>query len=145
MPHLVRFGQFVLDLETGDLHRNGERIRLPEQQLQILEALIQREGGLVSREDIRKRLWPNDTIVEFDRSINAAIMSFAACLVSRSAEEDRLTAHHRASRGSGEAVLPRLAMSASKPRPLVSSCSVRARAIAVRIAAGSIVTELPSV
>jgi eukaryotic-like serine/threonine-protein kinase len=80
MPALVRFGPFELDLSTADLHRNGRQTRLPEQQFQILEMLLRGQGNLVSREEIRKRLWPNDTIVEFDRSINAAIKKLRAAL-----------------------------------------------------------------
>ena len=76
----VRFGPFELDPATGDLQRNGRKVRLPEQQLQILQMLLSQEGGVVSREEIRKRLWPNDTIVEFDRSINAAIMKLRSAL-----------------------------------------------------------------
>jgi serine/threonine protein kinase/DNA-binding winged helix-turn-helix (wHTH) protein/Tol biopolymer transport system component len=79
-PDLVRFGRFELDLATADLHQNGGKIRLPEQQFQILEMLLRGQGGLVSREEIRKRLWPNDTVVEFDRSINAAIKKLRAAL-----------------------------------------------------------------
>jgi len=80
MPTLVRFGPFELDVSTADLHLNGRKIRLPEQQFQILEMLLRSQGDLVSREEIRKRLWPNDTIVEFDRSINAAIKKLRAAL-----------------------------------------------------------------
>ena len=80
IPDLVRFGPFELDLATADLHQNGGKIRLPEQQFQILEMLLRGQGGLVSREEIRKRLWPNDTVVEFDRSINAAIKKLRAAL-----------------------------------------------------------------
>jgi len=80
MPTLVRFGPFELDVTTADLHLNGGRIRLPEQQFQILEMLLRGQGNLVSREEIRRRLWPNDTIVEFDRSINAAIKKLRAAL-----------------------------------------------------------------
>ena len=79
-PEIVRFGPFELDLATADLHRNGRKTRLPEQQFLILEMLLRREGTLVSREEIRKRLWPNDTIVEFDRSINAAIKKLRSAL-----------------------------------------------------------------
>src|SRR5271170_4882041 len=74
MPVLVRFGFFELDLEAAELRTNGRSVRLPEQQFQILHMLLLAEGGVVSREEIRKRLWPNDTVVEFDRSINTAIM-----------------------------------------------------------------------
>jgi DNA-binding winged helix-turn-helix (wHTH) protein/Tol biopolymer transport system component len=80
MPALVHFGPFELDLSTADLRRNGRKIRLPEQQFQILEMLLRGQGDLVSRDDIRKRLWSNDTVVEFDRSINAAIKKLRAAL-----------------------------------------------------------------
>jgi serine/threonine protein kinase len=88
MPALVLFGPFALDLSTADLHRNGRKARLPEQQFQILEMLLRGQGRLVQREEIRKRLWPNDTVVEFDRSINAAIKKLRAAL-GDSAEEPR--------------------------------------------------------
>jgi hypothetical protein len=63
MPDLVRFGPFELDLETAELQAAGRIVRLPEQQFQILQMLLLREGGVVSREEIRKKLWPNDTVV----------------------------------------------------------------------------------
>jgi eukaryotic-like serine/threonine-protein kinase len=80
MPKPIRFGPFDLDLETADLRKNGRATRLPEQQFQILCMLLLSKGALVSREDIRKRLWPNDTVVEFDRSINAAMMKLRGTL-----------------------------------------------------------------
>jgi serine/threonine protein kinase len=80
LPEFIRFGPFELDLATADLHRNGRKTRLPEQQFLILEMLLRREGKLVTREEIRKRLWPNDTVVEFDRSINAAIKKLRSAL-----------------------------------------------------------------
>ena len=76
----VRFGPFTLDLETADLQGADRTVRLPEQQFQILHMLLKRGGGVVTREEIRKRLWPNDTIVEFDRSINAAILKLRSAL-----------------------------------------------------------------
>ena len=69
----VRFGPFTLDLKAGELHKDGRRIRLQEKPFRILEILIERAGEIVTREELRKRLWPNDTIVEFDHSINAAV------------------------------------------------------------------------
>jgi serine/threonine protein kinase/Tol biopolymer transport system component len=80
MPDLVRFGPFELDLEAAELRSNGRRVRLPEQQFQILCLLLLEEGGVVSREEIRKRLWPNDTVVDFDRSINTAVMKLRLAL-----------------------------------------------------------------
>jgi len=80
MPDLVRFGSFELNLETADLSGGGRTLRLPEQQFRILQMLLDRKGGVVSREEIRKRLWPSDTVVEFDRSINAAILKLRSAL-----------------------------------------------------------------
>jgi len=80
MPALVCFGPFELDIEAAEVRADGRSLRLPEQQFQILHMLLLAEGGVVSREDIRKRLWPNDTVVEFDRSINAAIMKLRIAL-----------------------------------------------------------------
>ena len=72
-PQLIRFETFEVNLCTGELCKSGDRIRLPEQSFQILAMLLERPGQLVMRGDIRKRLWPNDTIVEFENSINAAV------------------------------------------------------------------------
>jgi serine/threonine protein kinase/Tol biopolymer transport system component len=80
LQNTARFGPFELDLMAGELQKNGRKLRLPEQQFQILQMLLLRDGQMVSREEIRKRLWPNDTVVEFDRSINAAIMKLRSAL-----------------------------------------------------------------
>jgi DNA-binding winged helix-turn-helix (wHTH) protein len=80
MLHLIRIGQFDLDLQAVELRTNERRLRLPEQQFQILQMLLAEEGGVVSRDEIRKRLWPNDTVVELDRTINAAVMKLRIAL-----------------------------------------------------------------
>jgi DNA-binding winged helix-turn-helix (wHTH) protein len=61
----VRFGPFELDLRGGELRKEGRRIRLQEQPFQILRMLLESPGEVVSREEIRKRLWPDNTVVEF--------------------------------------------------------------------------------
>ena len=71
--HLVRFGVFELDLRARELRKGGLSTGLPEQSIKILALLLEKPGELVPREEIRKKLWPNDTVVEFDHSINAAI------------------------------------------------------------------------
>ena len=71
--HIVLLGPFKLDLKAGELQKNGRRIRLQEQPFRVLQMLVERPGEVVTREELQKRLWPNDTIVEFDHSINAAI------------------------------------------------------------------------
>src|SRR5215472_9672720 len=69
----VRFGAFELNLRAGELHKEGHRIRLQEQPFQILRMLLESPGEVVSREEIRQHLWPDDTVVEFDHSINVAV------------------------------------------------------------------------
>jgi DNA-binding winged helix-turn-helix (wHTH) protein len=69
----VRFGPFELDVRAAELRKNGTRVHLQDQPFQILRMLLDRPGEVVSREEIRLKLWPDGTIVEFDHSINAAI------------------------------------------------------------------------
>jgi DNA-binding winged helix-turn-helix (wHTH) protein len=73
LSRTARFGGFELDLRAGELRKHGLRIRLPEQPFQILAMQLQHPGELVTREEIQAKLWPNDTVVEFDHSINTAI------------------------------------------------------------------------
>lgn len=71
---VARFEGFELDLRSAELRRQGcETIRLSDQPFRILIALLEHPHQLVLREEIRKRLWPNDTIVEFEHSISAAM------------------------------------------------------------------------
>src|SRR6266567_1145769 len=71
---IVRFEGFELDVRSAELRNPaGKKIRLSEQPLRILIALLERPGELVLRDNLRKRLWPNDTVVEFEHSINAAV------------------------------------------------------------------------
>jgi Tol biopolymer transport system component/serine/threonine protein kinase len=69
----VRVGAFEFDRNVGELYTEHRKVRLQEQPFQILLMLVGRSGGLVTREEIRKKLWPNDTVVEFDHSIHSAI------------------------------------------------------------------------
>src|SRR5260370_17436979 len=69
----VAFGRGEVDGRGGELSKEGRRIRLQEEPFQMLRMLLESPGEVVSREEIRKRLWPDDTVVEFDHSINAAV------------------------------------------------------------------------
>jgi DNA-binding winged helix-turn-helix (wHTH) protein len=69
----IRFSVFELDLKAGELRRNGSKIRLQEQPFQILVSLLEHPGEVVTREELRSKLWPADTFVDFDHSLNAAI------------------------------------------------------------------------
>lgn len=69
----IRFGVFQLDLVAGELRKSGVRVRLQEQPLQILMVLLGRPGEVVTRDDLRQKLWPGDTFVDFDHSLNTAV------------------------------------------------------------------------
>jgi serine/threonine protein kinase/DNA-binding winged helix-turn-helix (wHTH) protein/tetratricopeptide (TPR) repeat protein len=84
----VRFGPFELDPRAGELHNNGESVILQEQQLKVLLMLIERKGEIATREEIKKKLWPNDTVVEFDHGINSTIRKLRNAL-GDSAEKPR--------------------------------------------------------
>jgi TolB-like protein/DNA-binding winged helix-turn-helix (wHTH) protein/Tfp pilus assembly protein PilF len=81
MAERVRFGTFELNVQTGELVSIGTvavearsvRVQLRQQPSQILRTLVERQGDIVTREEIRQILWPDDTVVEFDRSINVAM------------------------------------------------------------------------
>jgi TolB-like protein/DNA-binding winged helix-turn-helix (wHTH) protein len=70
---LRRFGVFELDLQAGQLHKHGLRVRLQEQPFQVLAMLIDHHGEVVTREELQKKLWPADTFVDFDHGLNKAI------------------------------------------------------------------------
>ena len=85
---LVRFGAFELDSRAGELRKHGTRIRLQEQPLRILAALLERPGTVVLRDEIARRLWPNGTVVELGHGINAAVQRLREAL-GESAENPR--------------------------------------------------------
>jgi TolB-like protein/DNA-binding winged helix-turn-helix (wHTH) protein/Tfp pilus assembly protein PilF len=70
---LARFGVFELDLRTGELRKSGVRVHLPDQPFQVLKTLLDRPGDLITREELRQRLWAADTFVDFERGLNAAV------------------------------------------------------------------------
>lgn len=72
-PRIVRFGSFEVDKLTGELRKKGSRVKLQQQPFQILLMLLQRKGDIVTREELRQRLWPEDTFVDFDHGLNAAV------------------------------------------------------------------------
>jgi len=77
---VIRFESFEVNLRSGELRKNGQKVKLPEQSFQILAMLLERPGEVVLRREIQKRLWPNDTVVEFENSINAAIKKLRLAL-----------------------------------------------------------------
>lgn len=77
---MPRFGPFEVDFTTGELHKSGTRVRIQEQPLLILETLLKQPGELVTRAELRDRLWPSGTFVDFERSLNAAVGKLRQCL-----------------------------------------------------------------
>src|ERR1700681_2075772 len=84
----VRFGEFKLDLRTRELRSNGHRSYLQEQPFHVLAALLDRPGQLVTRDELMKQLWPSDTFVDFDQSLNKAVNRLREAL-DDSAEQPR--------------------------------------------------------
>src|ERR1700704_4403047 len=70
---ILRFGVFEEDLRSGELRKQGVRIKLQEQPFHVLTVLLQRPGEVVTREELRNQNWPADTFVDFDNSLNTAI------------------------------------------------------------------------
>jgi cholera toxin transcriptional activator len=70
---LFRFGVFEVDTASGELRKSGVRLRLQEQPFQVLVLLLERRGAIVTREELRQKLWPADTFVDFDHSLNTII------------------------------------------------------------------------
>ena len=77
---LVRFGVFELDTESGELLKQGLRIRLQELPFRLLQILLERRGKVVTREELRERIWPADTFVDFDRGLYNAVKKLRAAL-----------------------------------------------------------------
>src|ERR1700689_3115920 len=84
----IRFGAFEVDLRSGELHKHGIRIKLQDQPFQVLVLLLEHSGELVTREELQRKLWPADTFVDFDTSLNSAIKKLRDALAD-SAEEPR--------------------------------------------------------
>jgi DNA-binding winged helix-turn-helix (wHTH) protein len=72
-PRVIRFGVFELDHHARELRKAGVRLRLPAQSVEVLTLLLERSGDLVTREELRERLWPTGTFVDFEHGLNAAV------------------------------------------------------------------------
>src|SRR5215471_20219003 len=84
----VRFGEFEVDLRSGELRKGNAKVKLQKQPFQILEMLLERVGEVVSREELRQRIWPSDTFVDFDQGLSNAIKRLREALCD-SAEQPR--------------------------------------------------------
>src|ERR1700740_3447661 len=73
LPSILRFATFEVDVRSGELRKQGVRIKLQEQPFHVLTVLLQRPGEVVTRDELRNQNWPADTFVDFDNSLNTAI------------------------------------------------------------------------
>jgi TolB-like protein/Flp pilus assembly protein TadD len=88
VPRCARFGTFEVDLRTGEVRKAGLKIRLQAQPFQVLARLLEHPGEMVTREELRKKLWSTDTFVDFDHGVNTAINKIRQAL-GDSAENPR--------------------------------------------------------
>jgi DNA-binding winged helix-turn-helix (wHTH) protein len=79
-PNTVQFGLFEVDLQTRELRKSGVKIKLNDQPFQVLALLLERPGEIVTREELQARLWPSDTFVDFDLSLNSAVKKLRQAL-----------------------------------------------------------------
>ena len=84
----TRFGAFEVDLRSGEVYKHGIRLKLQDQPFQVLALLLEHSGDVVTREELRQKLWPGDTFVDFDTGLNSAIKKLRDVL-SDSADEPR--------------------------------------------------------
>ena len=87
-PNLIRFHDYEVDLRAGRLHKSGIRIGLREKSFQVLAALLEQPGEVVTREALRQRLWPDDVFVDFENNLNTAVARLRVAL-NDSAENPR--------------------------------------------------------
>src|SRR6516164_4403391 len=85
---VVQFGPFELDCSAAELRKQGTRIRIQPKPMQILCALVERPGRIVTRDELKARLWPNDTFVDFESGLNTAVNRLRIAL-GDSAEQPR--------------------------------------------------------
>ena len=125
----IRFGVFEVDLRSGELRKQGIRVRLQDQPFQILVLMLDKPGEVVTRDEIRHRLWPDGTFVDFEHSLNAAIKRLRAAL-GDSAENPRFveTLHRRGYRfiAPVNGIVPRGIMS-ERPRESEKSANRKCR------------------
>ena len=85
---VVRFGTYEVSLQSGEVRKAGVRIRVQQQPLKLLEVLLERPGEVVTREELRSRVWPNESFGDFDQAVNIAIAKLRSAL-GDSAENPR--------------------------------------------------------
>ena len=143
---LLRFGPFEVDLQQGVLRKGGVKVRLQSQPFQVLAALLEEPGAVVTRDDLRQRLWPEDTFVDFEHGLNAAVTRLRQAL-GDSAEQPRYIERlaKRGYRFAAEVQAPAIEIEEEAPHSEVAAAKRRAApwiAAAVLVSASCAVTFL---
>ncbi len=96
VSHVVHFGVFEVDLRSRELRKHGLKVKIQEQPFRVLAMLLEQPGEVVAREELRKKLWPAETFVDFEHGLNAAINKLREAL-GDSADNPRFveTLHRR--------------------------------------------------
>jgi Tol biopolymer transport system component/DNA-binding winged helix-turn-helix (wHTH) protein len=135
----IRFADFEVDLQSQELFRNGTPVRLPNQSFLALAALLERPGQLVTREELRSRLWPDKRVVEFEQGLNA-IMNRLREALGDSADSPKFveTLPRRGYRfvGTPAAAEPAVASPESPPQPIPYGIRLAAAAVIALVALG---------
>jgi TolB-like protein/Tfp pilus assembly protein PilF len=91
----MKFGPYVADFRTGELCKNGTRIRLQEKPLRVLGHLAEKQGQLVTRDELKKRLWPDETFVDFETGLNTAVSKLRDALSDHTEKPRYIEPVHR--------------------------------------------------
>src|SRR5438445_9174135 len=141
-PLVTRFDVFEVDLRAGELHKAGRKIKLQVLPFQALALLLERPGEVVTREEFEKRLWPGDTFVDFDHSLNTAIKKLRRPLGDANKKPRFVETlpkggyrfigtGEQAMRGSTPAKAPATTSQVSKVAKLLSICALSVTRVAV--------------
>ena len=124
---VIRFGLFELDLKAGQLSRNGTKLRLPQQPLQLLAVLLERPGEIVTRDELRQRLWSSDVFVDFDHGLNKSIQKLRDALGDSATSPRYIETIPRVGyrfiapvRNGARALEPEVAMKIDRPAPAIA-------------------------
>jgi DNA-binding winged helix-turn-helix (wHTH) protein len=114
-----QFGEFMVDCRAGELYRRGKKVKVQFQPMQILLALLEKPGDIVTREELRQKIWPADTFVDFEHSLNTAIKKLRQALGDRAGKSKFVETLPRR----GYRFLPAVESSGEKPAAKVVKTS----------------------
>src|ERR1700686_1534466 len=118
LARILQFGVFEVDLKTCELRKHGLRLKLAEQPFQVLVVLLEKPGEIVTRDEMRNRLWPGDTFVDFDHGLNNAVIRLREVLGDAS-ENPRFV--ETIPRRGYRFIAPVVGLAPSTPSPITTS------------------------